>query len=79
MSTDDQPSGGKKIVRNANENINVEENSVLKKLFEKDPILKDLFERDRELQKRIEEREEIRRQKLESLKNEAKAILGVSL
>jgi hypothetical protein len=31
------------------------------------------------LQKRIEEREEIRRQKLESLKNEAKAILGVSL
>jgi hypothetical protein len=77
MSTDDQPSGGKKIVRNVNENINVEENSVLKKLFEKDPVLKDLFERDRELQKRIEERESKRKEKFESLKKEAKVILGV--
>jgi hypothetical protein len=78
MSTDDQPTGGKKIVRNVNENINVEENSVLKKLFEKDPLLKDLFERDRELQKRIEERESKRKEKFESLKKEAKVILGVS-
>jgi hypothetical protein len=77
MSTDDEPSGGKKIVRNVNENINVEENSVLKKLFEKDPVLKDLFERDRELQKRIEERESKRKEKFESLKKEAKVILGV--
>jgi uncharacterized pyridoxamine 5'-phosphate oxidase family protein len=78
MSTDDQPTGGKKIVRNVNENINIEENPVLKKLFEKDPILKDLFERDRELQKRIEERESKRKEKFESLKKEAKVILGVS-
>jgi hypothetical protein len=77
MSTDDEPSGGKKIVRNVNENINVEENSVLKKLFEKDPVLKDLFERNRELQKRIEERESKRKEKFESLKKEAKVILGV--
>jgi hypothetical protein len=77
MSTDDQPTGGKKIVRNVNENINIEENPVLKKLFEKDPILKDLFERDRELQKRIEEREPKRKEKFESLKKEAKVILGV--
>ncbi len=40
MSTDDQPTGGKKIVRNVNENINIEENPVLKKLFEKDPYSK---------------------------------------
>lgn len=78
MSTDDQPTGGKKIIRNVNENINIEENSVLKKLFEKDPNLKDLFERDRELQKRIEERESKRKEKFESLKKEAKVILGVS-
>lgn len=78
MSTDDQPTGGKKIIRNVNENISIEENSVLKKLFEKDPNLKDLFERDRELQKRIEERESKRKEKFESLKKEAKVILGVS-
>ncbi len=78
MSTDDQPTGSKKIVINVNENINIEENPVLKKLFEKDPNLKDLFERDRELQKRIEERESKRQEKFESLKKEAKVILGVS-
>jgi hypothetical protein len=78
MSADDQPTGGKKIVKNVNEGINVGEDSVLKKLFEKDPILKDLFERDRELQEKIDEREEKRKEKLESLKKEAKAILGVS-
>ena len=75
MSTDEPLPGEKKIVKNVNEDIGIQENPVLKKLSEKDPILKDLLERDRELQKKIEEREVERNEKFQLLQERIKKIL----
>jgi hypothetical protein len=75
MSADEPLPGGKKIVKNVNEDIGIQENPVLKKLSEKDPILKDLLERDRELQKKIEEREVERNEKFQLLQERIKKIL----
>jgi len=72
MSIDNQPAGGTDIVKVVDENVSIEEDSVLQKLFEKDPILRDLFERDRRLQRRIMEREALRTAKLQSLKKRLK-------
>lgn len=59
---------GKKIVKHVDETVGIHENTVWKKLFEKDPILKDLVERDAKLGKRIMEREVLRVAKLKALR-----------